>query len=39
MSCPMRALDFGPLATLQKNYPDAKPDLPGVPAAHPLLPQ
>jgi len=33
MSCPMRALDFGPLSQLQKTYPDAKPDLPGVPSS------
>src|SRR5208283_3389038 len=33
MTCPMRALDFGPLNVLQQKYPNASTELSGLPAS------
>jgi len=38
MSCMMRALDFGPLSTLKKNYPTAVTTLNGMPASQGVNP-
>jgi len=38
MSCLLRALDFGKLSDLQKKYPDATPDLSGVPTSKTTTP-